>query len=613
MATMIPKTLPSTATVGERTVFNILEKLPPECICYFEANIDGRHPDFVVILPHLGVLVIEVKGWFLGNIQAADSNHVVVRNRQGQDVRHLHPLRQARDYMFLLMDRCRASRHARDLLSDDRRQQGRFMFPFGHVAFMTNINRTQFEREGEQVREVFSPGQVLFKDELEQIECLSPDMLLAAIQTWFEPWWPIRPLSDGQIDRIRSVIHPEIVLPATDLAVLDLRQEERALNIGGGHRILRGVAGSGKTVILLARAMLLAKDAGKRVLLLCFNKELAARFAQHFVREKNVTALHFHRWAARNGAFQGSERRDLNDADVGAALKHAFLADMGLDRASFDAVLIDEGQDFHPSWFECAVLALKDAEHGDLLIAIDGGQNLYGRAFTWASVGIKAAGRVLSEKAYELDRNYRNTRQILSPAAPFAFVGGEAPDSALEAYQVDPLIARREGPKPVYLEAKSRAGQLDRIVEAIKAWLSRGIKDEQGGYSPVGPADIAVLFPRLIQADEPLMTRFLEQLSGVSPVRFASSSKRFSFNSASARPGEGVTVSTIHSAKGLQFRIVVIMWIDLISEKPDASFGAQDAALLYVGMTRAEQYLVLSWSRVTKTTEQLKRVLDTLE
>ena len=53
------------------------------------------------------------------------------------------------------------------------------------------------------------------------------------------------------------------MIEGTSLAVLDHKQEARARSIGHGHRLVYGIAGSGKSVILMSRAKLLAKD-GKR-------------------------------------------------------------------------------------------------------------------------------------------------------------------------------------------------------------------------------------------------------------------------------------------------------------------------------------------------------------
>ena len=73
--------------------------------------------------------------------------------------------------------------------------------------------------------------------------------------------------------------------------------------------------------------------------------------------------------------------------------------------------------------FQCARLALKEPDDGDLIVVGDGSQNIYrNRPFTWADAGIHAQGRTINRK-FDLDKNYRNTIQILTAAQPFS---GEA-------------------------------------------------------------------------------------------------------------------------------------------------------------------------------------------
>ena len=84
--------------------------------------------------------------------------------------------------------------------------------------------------------------------------------------------------------------------------MLDLRQERHARALGDGHRIVYGVAGSGKTVLLIARARLLAaQGADLRVLLLCFNVSLAAYLRGCLADCHNATVCHFDGWSKRNG------------------------------------------------------------------------------------------------------------------------------------------------------------------------------------------------------------------------------------------------------------------------------------------------------------------------
>ncbi len=62
MAEMIPERIPSKASKGEQRLFSILSKLPDDCIVHYEALVNRRNPDFIVIIPQYGVLIIEVKG-----------------------------------------------------------------------------------------------------------------------------------------------------------------------------------------------------------------------------------------------------------------------------------------------------------------------------------------------------------------------------------------------------------------------------------------------------------------------------------------------------------------------------------------------------------------------
>ena len=55
------------------------------------------------------------------------------------------------------------------------------------------------------------------------------------------------------------------------IKVMDLKQEKLARGLGAGHRVIHGVAGSGKTMILGYRCMHLAKLLHKPILVLCYN------------------------------------------------------------------------------------------------------------------------------------------------------------------------------------------------------------------------------------------------------------------------------------------------------------------------------------------------------
>src|SRR5208337_1150804 len=238
--------------------------------------------------------IIEVKGWYPAHIESGDLNQVRIASR-GRTETQKHPIRQARDYMFGLMDFARGHSSCTQLLSKDKTHEGHFIFPFGHLVVLNNIRREQVDSSG--FSQLFPANKVMTRDEFDQLASVAPEALVTAFKQFFDPWWAFAPLDETLVSVLRAIIHPEIILskaaPATPvesretLKTLDLRQERLERKVGDGHRILYGVAGSGKTVILIARARLLASDANKQVLILCYNRALAEYLQGVFANQTN--------------------------------------------------------------------------------------------------------------------------------------------------------------------------------------------------------------------------------------------------------------------------------------------------------------------------------------
>ncbi|MBA1332988.1 hypothetical protein QQ73_18630, partial [Candidatus Endoriftia persephone str. Guaymas] len=69
--------------------------------------------------------------------------------------------------------------------------------------------------------------------------------------------------------------------------IMDIQQEQLARSLGEGHRVIHGVAGSGKTLILGYRCLHLAQVMSKPILVLCFNITLAAKL-RAFISAKGI-------------------------------------------------------------------------------------------------------------------------------------------------------------------------------------------------------------------------------------------------------------------------------------------------------------------------------------
>ena len=645
MAQLVPERLPNRVTRSERQLYRALARLPTDCLVYFEPVVANRYPDFIIIAPTLGVLTIEVKGWQAEDIAGADAQAVFLRESSrvgGVDTvtRRTHPVRQARDYMFRLMDRCREHRYASCLLQTRGAHQGAFCFPFSHVAILANITVDELKNHpAGDLTEVFPSQRVLPQEALRLLEKADPEEILAHLAACFDPTWPFSALTEGQVKALRAIIHPEIVLtlalpgfaeskapargagPADDsttppeppetpeLKVLDIQQERHARQIGGGHRLVFGVAGSGKTVLLMARARLLAMGAqneGKkrRVLVLCYNVVLAAYLRAALADSAPcVNVFHFDGWAARQGVVRDVPAGET-DQSVGKRLLATLQAGCG-DAQAYASVLIDEAQDFEPVWFRCVLAAMQDPMDGDLLIVGDGSQGLYRqRKISWKELGVQAQGRTVSAR-FELDRNYRNSREIVAVARPFAAATGSTGELSAESMEdgigapvIDLQKCRRStGIAPVFVDAA------DRLEECRRAWqlvrdLLRGRWDSRD-VPPLAPPEIGVLYARLGKkaVHAPLLRRFVTGLTKLAPTVWLSDPGNRAARTQISQPA--IKVQTIHSAKGLQYRAVVLLWAgDLPARLPEAETLAADRRLFYVGLTRAEDYLAICHSNL---------------
>lgn len=610
MAQMIPDTLPRRASKGEERVYQALQRLPDSYLVYYEPVVSHRYPDFIVLAPDLGVLVLEVKGWRPGDLLGGDSNQLTVKEHGGGQMVEKHPLRQARDYQHRLQDLCRRSREASSLLLHAAGDHaGKFLFPFGHCAVLSNIEERQLrEHTLGDLTPLFPAERVLHRNRLLTWESMTGEQLQAELRTLFNPVWTFTPLTERQMDLLRSIVHPEITVreeqPAVDLAVLDLRQGAHARSIGNGHRIIYGVAGSGKTVLLLARVKLLAsqtEEPDARFLVLCYNVSLAAYLRGALSNLPSVSVHHFDGWCKVAGIYRRrAEDGAESDASLGARLLQS-LQDGSSESRRYDAVFVDEAQDFDPSWFRCVLEAMKEPEEGDLVIVGDRNQGIRGaKALRWSDLGINAQGRTISKK-FDLDQNYRNSKEILELAAVFAGEHGEGDDEdSFGVVAVDPEKGiRPTGWLPVLHRSPSRKAETDAVVECVRALLQPG----EGSFfrvdAPLQPHEIGILYPRLPRwrdgqsPEEQAFEHLQQQLQTLAPVVWMRRDGSVDLRGEYHKPG--IKLLTIHSAKGLQFRAVLLLWADMLPN-PRAEEPLAESRLMYVALTRPEDYLFVSHS-----------------
>ncbi len=599
MATLIPSyaNCAGRMTPGERRFAQRLEeKLDDDYLCWYDVPIGPRHlhPDFVVLHPNRGFLVLEVKDWKLESILELSRDSVTLATEQGRAIKP-NPLRQARDYTLQISDILKSDPALRH--PDDARHAGRLVMPWGFGVVFTNITRAQFDQA--ELGNFINPANTICRDEM--LEAADTEQFQKRLWDMFFVPFPCA-LTLPQIDRVRWHMFPQLRIqpqqsdmfsPArTDeplveipdlIRIMDLQQEQLARSLGEGHRVIHGVAGSGKTMILGYRCVELAKRYAKPTLVLCYNKTLAARLEQlvaaHGVQDK-VSVFHFHGWCTEQLTTYAAKRPGRMD-DWNAynkALVEAVMAgvDSGIiPRAQYAAVLIDEGHDFAPEWLKL-VVQMVDPETNSLLLLYDDAQSIYDnrgkRKFTFKSVGIEAQGRTTILKL-----NYRNTLEVLAVAKAFAEeLLAERNDD--DHPIITPESVGRRGPMPELVECRNVWDEAEQVARTISGALGEGINAN----------DIAVLC--YSNATISLVTKQLEKRS----IPFKLVDDRNKRNLFDGEPA--VKVMTMKSSKGLEFDTVFIPNLNEVAGwcRAEPEKMESEARLLYVAMTRSLRRLSMS-------------------
>ena len=140
MATLIPaiSSCVSRMTGGEKRLAERLEKkLDDDYLLWYDVPVGPKysHPDFVVMHPRRGLLVLEIKDWRLSTIRTADKTTWEILP-DGIPKTVPNPLEQARQYAHQVID---ALQRDKQLVQPDGKYQGKLAFPWSYGVVFSNI------------------------------------------------------------------------------------------------------------------------------------------------------------------------------------------------------------------------------------------------------------------------------------------------------------------------------------------------------------------------------------------------------------------------------------------------------------------------------------------
>lgn len=435
-------------------------------------------------------------------------------------------------------------------------------------------------------------------------------------------------------------------------------KQREVVEYSGDQMLLKGIAGSGKTTVLLHRALkLVREESNTRIAIFTYNKtlaEYAKSLAQH-INPERIHVFTFHSWAMKV-LYQMTRRRTniVRDRDqviqnaveqVKKISKHRFfhqqkymeflgdeiawmkgreLIDLisyenterigrgskfrvtMADRAEifrlyeeynrllskngmidyddialqvlanvtalpadlmYDHVFVDEGQDLQ----QAQLRLLKLAARKTMIVAADKGQKIYKTSFTWRDIGLNVTGG----RTKVLQNTFRSTRQIIQLAHSLQM--NDPLCKQKDEDYIEPKYPDVKGPPPQLLQCGDSLTETKFLVDLVKKFQLEN-KDRVIGILTRTWRHAYALLRQMREAD--VQAELVKQDQGdvLSP---------------------GVKVTSLHSAKGLEFDVVLVLSLNegvipsMDNEEEDEEHFDVERRLLYVAMTRAKHELYM--------------------
>lgn len=659
------------ATWGEKEVLKRLrDHLPKEFRVYVECPLRDRKkrlerfPDFIVVA-NFGVVILEVKDWV--QIDKATPHEVWVRRKNGNLECEKNPVFIAKEYAFTLLEELRDAPRPAGEEYDDPPWGYAVVFPNFPLSLITQLRNVWGEPYVLSLKDLEPPlvtqrlrqtlpvaNRMLRRSELERIRAVIWPVV------YVEPCEANRPafVLDEEQERIiaeppRAVVEErkqvqstqqvllEVPMPEAEITEVEekIPRVEWELARNASIRLVRGVAGSGKTLVLVRRAQYLAALYPEwRICVLTYNRNLASALEAQLKGLRAVRKVttfhamckallassvewkepsdpegwirhHVGQWPivqqlgvefvsaeiswikemrimdresylkserkGRGHALRASQREQIYDlleayrrwlqsqgmfdwADVPYLVLDG-MDEGKIDTGIYDAILIDEAQDFAPVWIEVVKRLIKP-KGGLLFLADDPSQSIY-RFYSWLEKGVPVVGRTRWLRV-----PYRNTREIY--------------EAAYEVIRYDETLKR---------DLARDGGGIVMEPELAGESLRRGRRPELRRFS--SPSEEFAFIRTTI---EYLLGR------GYSPQQIAVLHRRKTGVETLKRHLRGldVPVETFHSQKGLEYEVV------FLSQLQEAFAGSecwseedlsQERRLVYMAMTRARELLYLNY------------------
>lgn len=557
-------------TKGEYHALQILKDLPDEYEVYFQPYINGYNPDIIIVRKNYGVLILEVKDWDLVHyrIDEKDNWSLVKDNTSIKS-----PTKQVQAYkndMYNLSIPSMLQQKIKDIKS----------YGIVQVAvYFHNETSDSIRRKNIEVDE-YCP--IFGKDNFNVAILLNHKHIIRKYKNNL--------FNDAMYEEFHRVLKPSYhTLEQAQEVELDAKQQALAISREKQQKI-RGVAGSGKTLVLARRAINSHIRHGEKVLILTFNITLRNYIHDNLnrVREDfswdNFHINHYHGFMASETNNNNIKVKNLADYD------NEDIFELVKDKVpKYKAIFIDEIQDYKKSWVKI-IRKYFLADNGEFLVLGDEKQNIYDITMDSDKKPYTGIGGAW----LKLEKSYRVTNKILNLAEAFQSYFFE------NKYELDKAI-----PKQQTFDFEEESIEYHKLDDGISLIdLSNFIINKLKKNS-IQPQDVCILAQsngllrgldfeiRKIQKQKTyttfetqemydfLLNKNLSENDFKSEIRTIQRNKRFNFWMNSA----GLKLSTINSFKGWEINTLFLI-ID-----GESKFESNEK--IYTAITRCRSRLVI--------------------
>ncbi|MGC2660643.1 MAG: NERD domain-containing protein [Bryobacteraceae bacterium] len=540
MARMIPPEIPAVIQKDSRRsaeirVFEALKaQLPDDFTVYYSRPWRSRMPngamldgeaDFVVASSTWGILIIEVKGGIIDRDGATDRWTSTDRAHAVHEIRN--PVAQVRRSKYVLLER----------LKQYPWFAGRYI-NIADAVILPDCSRPEFDLGIDMPLDMFAWAEHMGGLNKRLMRVLIPGGTRAVNCD------PVD--SDGMLildELLARSFHLELrfgsVIGEQKKRLIELTEGQFWI-LEGLSRNLRmaviGGAGTGKSVLAFEKATRLARH-GFHTLFLCYNSGLAESFKATPNTCERLTVGTYHSFAMSLCRRAGIDlEMPSEEADI-TAFYQTKLPELVFELAladrcqKYDAIIIDEAQDFAELWWTSLESVLLSRDTGLFYVFYDDNQNIYGRL----------AAFLTTFPSFRLGKNLRNARGIFDIVAPY-YKG--------ESYESGNSSAGEVSFHPEIHDSNGLVRLLNELIES----------------QHIPPKDIAVLSCLPVNASRLSLPAVASQLQSLN------------------RSWSAVRFDSVSRFKGLESPVVVLT---------DLSTSRDDDALLYTAFSRAQLKLCI--------------------